>query len=130
MLLLALQCRNCKRASKLTFKYLAIKQAYTFFTMKYYKLYWITMTTIYLLLEVKLEDNLLKHWRNSWTLEGHGLCAELLSKSVYDAAELPFFFLDKASICHRAIYSLRVRISMISTFCKCAFTLTSPLYNI
>lgn len=40
-----------------------------------------------------------------------------------DAPELPFFFPDKDSICHQAICSLRVRISMISNH---STTLCSP----
>lgn len=98
-----------------------------FFITKYPKLYWIMMTTIYLLLGIKVQDKLLKHRRNSSTLEGHSLCAELLSKNIYDVPELPFFFLDKDSICHRAIYSLRVRISMISNH---SASLLSPWHHL
>lgn len=49
------------------------------------------------------------------------------SKNISDAPELPFFFLDKDSICHRAIYSLRVRISMISNH---SASLVSPWHHL
>lgn len=75
---------------------------------------------------IKAENNLLDHGKDSWILEGHSLCAELLAKHLC-APKLPFFFLDKDSICHRAIYSLQVRISMISNH---SASLLSPWHHL
>lgn len=80
---------------------------------------------------IKAEDNLLKREHNSWVLNtGRSQpvsWAASKGKKNSDAPELPFFFLDKDSICHRAIYSLRVRISMISNH---SASLLSPWHHL
>lgn len=100
-----------------------------FLIMRHPNLYWNVMHFSILLFIyfrwIKTEDNLLDH-KDSWILEGHSLCAELLAKHLC-APKLPFFFLDKDSICHWAIYSLQVRISMISNH---SASLLSPWHHL
>lgn len=53
------------------------------------------------------------------------LCVCMCMLGVSDALELPFFFPDKDSICHRAICCLPSRQSVLHA----AFTLMSPLHS-
>lgn len=120
-------CTNCKHASKLTCKKTGNEACLHFFIMKYSKLYWIMVTTIHLLLGNKSRGQFIRAQEKVPNTEGHSLRAEPPSKNIYDVPELPFFFLDKDSICHRAIYSLRVRISMISSH---SASLRSPWHHL
>lgn len=108
-------------------KNLGNKTCLCFFIMKHLNLYWIMMTTIYLLLANKSGGQFIKAQEKLLNTRRSQPVSWAASKNIYDAPKLPFFFLDKDSICHRAIYSLRVRISMISNH---SASLLSPWHHL